>query len=40
MEGKKVCELGMIMSHQMNPLDANPAGKVHGGIIMKLMIEA
>jgi uncharacterized protein (TIGR00369 family) len=28
------------MAQQMNPLDANPAGNVHGGVIMKLIDTA
>jgi uncharacterized protein (TIGR00369 family) len=28
------------LNHQMNPLDANPLGNVHGGNIMKLVDEA
>jgi len=37
MEGKKVQESSVVMAQQMNPLDANPAGNVHGGVIMKLI---
>jgi uncharacterized protein (TIGR00369 family) len=35
MEGKPVRESQMTMALQMNPEDANPAGNVHGGVIMK-----
>jgi len=35
MEGKTVRETASIIAHQMLPQDANPAGKVHGGVIMK-----
>jgi uncharacterized protein (TIGR00369 family) len=37
MEGKKVGESSVTLAQQMNPLDANPAGNVHGGVIMKLI---
>ena len=37
MEGKKVSESSVLLAQRMNPLDANPAGNVHGGCIMKLI---
>jgi len=37
MEGKKIRETSAVMAQQMNPQDANPAGNVHGGVIMKLI---
>jgi len=37
MEGKKIREINAVMAQQMNPQDANPAGNVHGGVIMKLI---
>ena len=37
MEGKKVSESRVILAQQMNPHDANPAGNVHGGVIIKLI---
>ncbi len=37
MESKTVQESSVVMAQQMNPLDANPAGNVHGGVIMKLI---
>jgi uncharacterized protein (TIGR00369 family) len=40
MEGKYVKETSSVMAQQMNPLDANPAGNVHGGVIMKLIDTA
>jgi uncharacterized protein (TIGR00369 family) len=40
MERKKVSESTVIMAEQMNPQDANPAGNVHGGVIMKLIDTA
>jgi len=40
MEGKKVKDSSVVMAQQMNPQDANPAGNVHGGVIMKLIDTA
>jgi len=40
MEGKKVSESIVIMGQAMNPENANPAGNVHGGDIMKLIDTA
>ncbi|MGP8155215.1 MAG: acyl-CoA thioesterase [Smithella sp.] len=40
MEGKKVSESRIIMAQLMNPQDANPAGNVHGGVIMRLIDNA
>jgi Acyl-CoA hydrolase len=37
MEGKRVIDSRTVMAQIMNPLDANPAGNVHGGVIMKLI---
>jgi uncharacterized protein (TIGR00369 family) len=37
MLGKRIKDSSVIMTHQMNPQDANPAGNVHGGVIMKLI---
>jgi len=37
MNGKKVSESSVVLAQQMNPQDANPAGNVHGGVIMKLI---
>ena len=37
MEGKRASDSKVIMGQVMNPLDANPAGNVHGGVIMKLI---
>ena len=36
-EGKKISESRVIMGQVMNPENANPAGNVHGGDIMKLI---
>ena len=40
MEGKRVRESSSVMAQQMNPQDTNPAGNVHGGVIMKLIDTA
>lgn len=40
MEGKKVSETSITMSQIMQPEDANVAGNVHGGTIMKLIDSA
>jgi uncharacterized protein (TIGR00369 family) len=40
MEGKKVKESSVLMAQLMTPEDANPAGNVHGGVIMKLIDNA
>lgn len=40
MEGKTVAHSSVVMSQAMIPLDANPAGNVHGGVIMKLIDTA
>ncbi len=40
MEGKTVRESLLIMAQLMNPEDANPAGNVHGGVIMRLIDNA
>jgi uncharacterized protein (TIGR00369 family) len=40
MEGKTVKESQITMAIQMNPEDANPAGNVHGGVIMKYIDTA
>ena len=40
MEAKKVSESAVIMAQVMNPQDANPAGNVHGGVIMKMIDSA
>jgi uncharacterized protein (TIGR00369 family) len=37
MEAKRVGETRFTMSQMMNPQDANLAGNVHGGVIMKLI---
>lgn len=40
MDGKQVTESRVVLAQLMNPQDANPAGNVHGGIIMKLIDTA
>jgi len=40
MEGKKISESRVIIAQAMNPENANPAGNVHGGDIMKLIDTA
>ena len=37
MEGKKVSESAIELVQQMTPQDANLAGNIHGGVIMKLI---
>jgi uncharacterized protein (TIGR00369 family) len=40
MEGKRASETAVNMSQLMSPQDANPAGNVHGGVVMKLIDDA
>lgn len=40
MKAKTVKETSVIIAQEMNPQDANPAGNVHGGVIMKLIDTA
>ncbi|SPQ01658.1 Uncharacterized acyl-CoA thioester hydrolase TC_0822 [Candidatus Sulfobium mesophilum] len=40
MEGKRVRDSSVIIAQVMIPQDANPAGNVHGGIVMKLIDTA
>lgn len=40
MEGKRIQESTVVMSQLMNPQDTNPAGNVHGGVLMKLIDTA
>ena len=40
MNEKKVRDSRVVMSHVMQPQDANPAGNVHGGVIMKHIDDA
>lgn len=40
MEGKRIADSAVTLSHMMGPQDANGYGNVHGGVIMKLADEA
>ncbi|MEA2682142.1 MAG: hypothetical protein QOK05_470 [Chloroflexota bacterium] len=40
MQPRRVSDSHVTMSVQMNPVDANPSGDVHGGTIMKLVDTA
>jgi uncharacterized protein (TIGR00369 family) len=40
LEGKRVNDSSVVIAQVMNPHDANPAGNVHGGVIMKLIDTA
>jgi uncharacterized protein (TIGR00369 family) len=40
MEGKRVKDSSVTMAQMMIPQDANPAGNVHGGVIIKLIDTA
>ena len=40
MEGKRVTNSSVIMAQMMIPQDANPAGNVHGGVVVKIIDEA
>lgn len=37
MQAKKISDTSLVTAIQMQPHDANPAGNVHGGVIMKLI---
>src|SRR5512134_1249885 len=40
MEGKRVRDSSVTMAQMMIPQDANPAGNVHGGVVVKIIDEA
>ncbi|MBN2232353.1 MAG: acyl-CoA thioesterase [Deltaproteobacteria bacterium] len=40
MDSKTVSQSRVILAHLMQPQDANPAGNIHGGVIMKLIDNA
>lgn len=40
MTGKRVQDSSVVMAQVMLPQDANPAGNIHGGVIMKLIDTA
>jgi acyl-CoA hydrolase len=39
-DGKRVADSSVIMAQMMIPQDANPAGNVHGGVVVKIIDEA
>lgn len=40
MEGKRVKDSSVVTAQMMIPQDANPAGNVHGGVVVKIIDEA
>jgi acyl-CoA hydrolase len=40
MNGKRVADSSVVMAQMMIPQDANPAGNVHGGVVVKIIDEA
>ncbi len=40
MEGKRIKDSSVITAQMMIPQDANPAGNVHGGVVVKIIDEA
>ncbi len=40
MNGKRVSDSSVITAQMMIPQDANPAGNVHGGVVVKIIDEA
>ena len=40
LQGKKVSETSVVLVQKMTPQDANLAGNVHGGVIMRLIDDA
>jgi len=40
MDGKRVKDSSVVMAQMMIPQDANPAGNVHGGVVVKIIDEA
>ena len=40
MDGKRVQDSSVITAQMMIPQDANPAGNVHGGVVVKIIDEA
>ena len=40
MDGKQVTESSVVMAQMMIPQDANPAGNIHGGVVVKIIDEA
>ena len=39
MEEKRIQDSSLTMSHVMLPQDANPAGNVHGGVVIKHVVD-
>jgi acyl-CoA hydrolase len=40
MNGKRIKDSAVVMAQLMIPQDANPAGNVHGGVVVKIIDEA
>lgn len=40
MDGKRIQDTSVVIAQMMIPQDANPAGNIHGGVIMKLIDTA
>jgi acyl-CoA hydrolase len=40
MDGKRVSDSSVVTAQMMIPQDANPAGNVHGGVVVKIIDEA
>lgn len=40
MDAKRVSDSSVVTAQMMIPLDANPAGNVHGGVVVKIIDEA
>jgi uncharacterized protein (TIGR00369 family) len=40
MDGKRIEDTSVVIAQMMIPQDANPAGNIHGGVIMKLIDTA
>ncbi len=40
MDGKRVSDSAVTMAQMMIPQDANPAGNIHGGVVVKIIDEA
>lgn len=40
MQGKRMRDSSVVMAQMMIPQDANPAGNVHGGVVVKVIDEA
>jgi uncharacterized protein (TIGR00369 family) len=40
MDGKRIKDSAVVVAQMMMPQDANPAGNVHGGVVVKIIDEA